>query len=230
VERCKAEALAADWVLAPSGYVRDSLIEEGVGPSRIVILPYGVDITRFRPSSRRDDGVFRILFVGGIGQRKGIKYLLEAFTRLRLPNAELVLVGGIVGGGKGLKPYAGSFRHIANVPHHEVHTWYQNADIFVYPSLHEGSALAIYEALASGLPVITTRNAGSVVRDGDEGFIVPIRDVEILTEKILSLYRDRELRIAMSLKARKRAECFTWKHYRQSLGALLEGFIKEKPA
>lgn len=227
VEQCTAEALVADRVLVASEYVRKTLIENGVSPSRIAIIPYGVDVTRFYPATKRDDGTFRVLFVGGIGQRKGIKYLLEAFRQLNLPGAELVLVGGVIGGGDALKPYQGIFRHVPNVPYREVNTVFQSADIFVYPSLHEGSALAIYEALASGLPVITTPNSGSVVRDGVDGFIVPIRDVEALKEKILLLYQDKVIRDRMGLQARKRAESFTWQAYRQKLGTLVQNIIQE---
>ena len=111
------------------------------------------------------------------------------------------------------------------MPHHEVHTYFQKSDVFVYPSLYEGSALAIYEALASGLPVITTPNSGSVVRDGVEGFIVPIRDVDTLKEKILLLYENKELREEMGQNARKRAEEFTWTAYRQRLGTLLRQIL-----
>jgi glycosyltransferase involved in cell wall biosynthesis len=228
IERCTEEALVADWVLAASDYVRNSLIAHGVMPSRIVILPYGVDVGRFCPWSKRDGKVFRVLFVGGIGQRKGIKYLLEAFKRLRLQNAELILVGDIVGSGRGLSQYRDIVKHVSNVPHSEVHDWFQSADIFVYPSLHEGSALAIYEALASGLPVITTPNAGSVVRNGEDGYIVPIRDIEALMEKIEVLYRDRNLKEEMSLKSRQRAECFTWQHYRHRLAECVKSFLEEQ--
>ncbi|MBU1109746.1 MAG: glycosyltransferase family 4 protein [Candidatus Riflebacteria bacterium] len=228
IEQCTLEALAADKIMVASEYVKESLIKNGVSPLRIIINPYGADITRFYPALKRDENIFRILFVGAIGQRKGIKYLLEAFKRLRLPNAELVLVGGIVGSGIGLEPYRGLFRHVQNVPHHEVHTVFQSADIFVYPSLHEGSALAIYEALASGLPVVTTPNAGSVVRDGEEGFIVPIRDIDTLMAKILLLYQNEDLRVKMSQQARKRAESFTWQTYRLRLAQIVQGFVEDK--
>lgn len=227
LERCTAEAIVADRVLAASEYVRDSLIMNGVPPSRIALCPYGVDTERFRPVEKVDDRPFQILFVGQLSQRKGIKYLLEAVKDLRLEKAELVLMGGVRGSGDGLKSYEGLFRHISHVPYSELPQYYQSAHIFVYPSLHEGSALAIYEALASGLPVITTPNSGSVVRDGVDGFIVPIRDIEALKEKILLLYQNKDLRDRMSLQARKRAESFTWQAYRQRLGALVQGFIQE---
>ncbi len=227
VEQSMAEALAADKVLVASEYVKNTLIENGVTPSRIYVLPYGVDINRFHPIIKPDDGIFRILFVGGISQRKGVKYLLEAFKQINLFDAELVLVGGEAGLND-LKSYEGIFRHLPHVPYREVHTLFQSADIFVYPSLHEGSALAIYEALASGLPVITTPNSGSVVRDGIEGFVVPIRDIESLMEKILLLYNNKELRGRMSVQARKRAESFTWQAYHQKLGEILNSFLHER--
>jgi len=226
VGRCSEEAIMADRVLAGSEYVKESLIQNGVDPSRVTVIPYGADIERFRPISRPNGGLFRLLFVGQISQRKGIKYLLEAVKQLNLPGIELVLVGCVVGAGKGLTAYRDTFTHVPHVPHHQVHAYFQQGDVFVYPSLHEGSVLAIYEALASGLPVITTPNSGSVVRDGIEGFVVPIRDVEALKEKILLLYENKELRGEIGRNARKRAEEFTWQAYRQRLGALLHRLLK----
>ncbi len=226
IEQCRAEAREADCVLAPSDYVRRTLIEQGVAPARIALVPFGVRVERFKPPERpRADGVFRLLYVGQISQRKGIKYLLEAVKRLGLPDLELVLVGGIVGSGAGLAPYARHFRHVPNVPHAEVQRLFQGADLFVYPSLHEGSALAIFEAMASGLPVITTANAGSMVRDGVDGYLVPLRDPAAIAERVLELHLDADKRRAMAASARRRAEAFTWEHYRERLGAVLDGLL-----
>lgn len=223
IERCRIEALEADHVLVPSDYVRDTLVERGTKPERIAVVPYGVDVERFRPMPKPAGGKFRILFVGGLSQRKGIKYLLEAVKRLRLPDAELVLVGRRIGSAEAFSGYEGFFRHVPHVPYHEVHRLFGEADIFVYPSLHEGSAFATYEALASGLPVVTTPNTGSVVRDGQHGFIVAPRDVEALMERIERLYRDRDLRLALGAAARARAEEFTWAAYRVRLASFFQG-------
>ncbi len=227
-ESMRMEALEADRILAPSDYVRDSLIEIGVEPERIAMLPYGVDPARFAPRRTRPAGApFRILFVGQVGQKKGIKYLLEAVRRLALPNAELVLAGRIIGSGRGLQPYRNLFRHIPHVPHGEVHALYQDADLFVFPSLHEGSAFANLEAMASGLPVITTPRAGSLVRDGEDGYIVPIRDVDALMARVERLYRDAELRAAMGASARARAVAYDWNRHRDGLDAWLRRFDAE---
>ncbi len=225
IERCRREALEADRVLVPSDYVRTTLVERGTAPERIAVLPYGVDTERFRPQPRGERRKFRMLFVGNLSQRKGLKYLLEAVRRLALPDAELVLVGRIVGNAAALAPYADLFRHVPHVPYHEVHRLFADADLFVYPSLHEGSAFATYEALASGLPVIATPNTGSVVRDGLDGYLVPPRDVDALMAKIELLYLEPARRAAMGESARRRAEEFTWTAYRDRLLSLFDGFL-----
>jgi glycosyltransferase involved in cell wall biosynthesis len=229
VARHEAEIREADGILVPSDYVLDTLVARGAAPERIHVLPYGVDIQRFHPAQRERDGKFRILFVGQLSQRKGIRYLLEAVKRLKLPDAELVLVGKMIGSESAFAPYRGVFRHVTHVPYHEVHRLFQTADIFAYPSLHEGSAFATYEALASGLPIVTTKNAGSVARDGQEGFIVPIRDIEALMERIEHLYRDKDLRATMAQAARRRATEFTWAHYRERLNRYIDRFALGGP-
>lgn len=222
IEICRREAIEADRVIVPSDYVRDTLTARGVDPSRVFVLPYGVDIERFRPAPRVPDGKFRVLFVGGLSQRKGIKYLLEAAKRADIPGLELVCVGKLAGGEAAFAPYAKLFRYVRHVPFHEVHTLFQTADVFAYPSLHEGSAFASYEALASGLPVVCTPNTGSVVRDAIEGFLVGPRDVDALVERLRLLHRDPDLRARMALAARARAENFTWAHYGARLSSWLD--------
>ena len=99
---------------------------------------------------------------------------------------------------------------------------------FVYPSLHEGSALAIYEALASGLPVVTTFNSGSVVRDGIEGYVVPVQDPDAIKEKIESLYHNIPLRKRMGAAARLRAETFSWEAYRERVAGIYKDISCEE--
>ena len=224
IQRHRDELIETDAILVPSEYVRQTLVTRGVAAAKIAVIPYGVDVERFRPPALpRPRDRFRLLFVGHLSQRKGIGYLLEAAQRLRhLPGIELVLVGRKVGADAAFAPYAGLFRYVPHVPFHEVHALFQDADILVYPSLHEGSAFVTYEALASGLPVVTTWNAGSVVRDGIEGFIVPIRDVQALVDRLERLYRDPTLRQTMGEAARKRALDFTWAAYRKRVAAQLD--------
>jgi starch synthase len=226
MQRCLDETNLADLILVPSDYVKETLIENGVAESKITIVPYGADLPKVTlMTPKKDSSKIRFIFVGHICQRKGVQYLLEAFSRFSNANVELVLVGDIVGGGEGLKKYRDLFTHISSVPYSQLAELYDSADVFVLPSLHEGSALVVFEALAAGLPVITTFNTGSVVRDNEEGFIVPICDVDTLFEKMELLSKDSQLRDEMSLKARERAKLFTWKTYRLKVAQVVKGYL-----
>lgn len=223
IARNTHEALLADRVVVPSEYVRDTMVENGRDCASIDLLPFPIDVVRFTPATApRNDGKMRALFVGQIGLRKGVKYILEAARLLARPDIEIVLVGGIVDGSDWLKRYDGLYRHIANVPYAEMPDIFRAADVFVFPSLHEGSAMAVNEALASGLPSIVTPNAGAIVRDGIEGFVVPLRDVSAIADRLARLADDGELRRRMAAAARTRAETHDAAAYAARLGALLD--------
>ena len=134
------------------------------------MIPYAADTTRFRPlAEKRHEATCTFLFAGGITQRKGIKYLLEAWRRVRRPGWKLQLVGALPLDPGPLTAYLGEVEHLGRVAHAEMSSLLAAADVFVFPSLFEGSAVVTYEALACGLPSIVTPGAGAVVRDGCEG-------------------------------------------------------------
>ena len=221
VRRCGREVREAEYILAPSDYVRTSVIEAGAAAERVFLLPYGADTDMFGREAEPPTPPFRILFAGHIGLRKGVIYLLEAVRRLNLPDIELVLLGRIEGNGDWLAPWRDIFVHRAHLPHPQIPAVFAAAHVYVYPSLHEGSTVSIYEAMASGLPVVTTPNAGSVVRDGTDGYVVPIRDVDALAQRIETLYRDGDLRRKMGASARRQALEHTWDAYARRLSSLL---------
>ena len=207
--RCVSQDIdEADHILANSDFVRDTLVAcRGIPPEKVAVLPWSVDLNRFAPAAeKRDNDKFRILFVGEVGLRKGVLYLLEAFKKLNLPNAELVLVGGVTEIETILASKDFEFRHIPVLPQEDLVAFYQGAAIFVFPSLIEGSARVVQEAMACGLPIITTPNSGSVVQDSVEGYVVPVCDSEALAERILELYKDPQKSREMGLAARATAE------------------------
>ena len=215
--RIREERRLADYVLAPSNFVIKCLIENGVSAEKILKVPYGVDTDRFRPSRVRPSDRFRVLFVGRIEPLKGFQFLLEAWRRLGLVNAELLLIGGITSAASReiLSRYEGSFTYLGNIPKHDVHQWFQQADVLVLPSLVEGSALVTYEGLAAGLPVIATPNCGSLVRDGVDGFIVPVQDVDAIADRLQVLHANPAMREQMGASGRRSVEDqYTWHHYR----------------
>jgi glycosyltransferase involved in cell wall biosynthesis len=231
--RIAQERLLADVLLAPSDYVVSCLIEAGVPASRIVKVPYGVDPGTFkRDDAVRTDAVFRAVFVGRIGRRKGVAHLLEAWRRLALPHAELLLVGQADQEGlRLLERYTGYYRYLGPRPKHEVQRFFQQSDVFVFPSLAEGSALVTYEALASELPIITTPDSGSVARDGIDGFLVPAGDVDAIGERLALLHGEPALRRAMGGRGRELIEqSYTWRHYRTRIGRVHRQVLGAGPA
>ena len=162
-------------------------------------------------ASRGDACTF--LFAGGITQRKGIKYLLEAWRRVRRPGWRLQLLGALPRDPGPLVPYLDEVEPLGRIGHAEMPARMAAADVFVFPSLFEGSAVVTYEALACGLPSVVTPGAGSVVRDGVDGFVVPPADVEALAERMERLGADPALRESMAVAARLRAEAFDWPRY-----------------
>jgi glycosyltransferase involved in cell wall biosynthesis len=205
----------ADAVLVGSDFVRNTFVAQGVPSSKIAVVPYGVDAARFAPAEHgAERRPFRVLFVGQIGERKGVSYLLEAYESFKRPGTELALVGDLVNGGEAYRRFAGLFEHVPNVPHARLPQLFRTADVFVLPTLVEGMPLVVLEAMASGLPVIVTPNGpAEVVRDGVDGYVVPIRDSEAIAARLDTLYRSPELRREMGRNARLRAEQWSWQRY-----------------
>lgn len=217
IARALAELEEADYITIPSDWVRQGCLEHGVAESKLIQIPYGADIERFRPAAKTS-GPFRVIFAGQVGLRKGVPYLLDAWRRLGWRDAELVFAGVVTAEMKPVLQCFGALegvRFTGYLP--DPVEFFQSADIFAFPSIEEGSALVTYEALACGLPVVTTKHAGSVVTDGKEGFLTPIRDGEALAERLRELREDTGLRLRMGVAARVRAEQFPWSRYGPAL-------------
>jgi glycosyltransferase involved in cell wall biosynthesis len=220
----------ADRILVPSDHIADVLTREGIARDRIRVIPYAADCRRFRPLSwpRPEDGSCTFLFAGGVSQRKGIKYLLEAWAKVRRPGWKLQLLGPMP---RRLGPLEGMLEGVeplGRVGHPEMPAHMAAADVFVFPSLFEGSAVVTYEALACGLPCVVTLEAGSVARDGVEGLVTPSRDVDALAAAMARLGEDATLRARMSAAARGRAMDFDWPRYHMAVVDAVAGMVAER--
>ncbi|MEM4605437.1 MAG: glycosyltransferase family 4 protein [Candidatus Pacearchaeota archaeon] len=217
IKKALDELNFADYVLVPSDFAEKSFIEKGFPKEKVIKISFGVDLTKFSPKKEKKDNIFRAIFVGSIQLRKGIQYLLQAWEELNLKNAELIIVGRVWPDAEKVVESYKNNKTIKLIGFADPREYYKISDVFVFPSLEEGSALVNYEAMASGLPLITTFNSGSIARDGKEGFIVPIRNVKALKEKILYFYKNPKAAKKMGWAARKRVENFTWEKYGENL-------------
>ena len=217
-ERRLRDIELSDRILVPSEHIADELVGHGTARDRIAVVPYAADTRRFVPYAAKIYGTdCTFLFAGGITQRKGIKYLLEAWRLARRPGWRLQLLGAAPANTGPLSPYLDEVEWLGRFPHAEVPARMAAADVFVFPSLFEGSAVVTYEAMACGLPCIVTAEAGSVVRHGRDGLIVPARDVESLAAAMEQLGTDTALRAACSASARSRAEAHDWDRYHNAV-------------
>ena len=194
----------SDLILVPSEFVRRAVLELGGDPERIATVPYGLDESWLDQIGEPVPG--RVLFVGSVGLRKGSHYLAAASRILerRRVACEVRVVGPYQSDAVSHPAFNGP-TYVGQVPRSRVMAEFRRADVFVLPTLCDSFALVHLEAMACGVPVITTPNCGSVVRDGVDGFIVPIRDPEAIADKIELLLADRALRERMGRSARARA-------------------------
>lgn len=218
-----AEWELADLIVVGSQFVAEGLEACGVARDRIRVVPYGVNSSLFSPPRERprtEGRPLRLLFVGEVGLRKGAPYLLQALERLSPGSVEAKLAGSIALDRDRLARYAGLAEFLGPLPRSEMPELFRWADVFVLPSIVEGSATVTYEALLSGVPVITTPNSGSIVEDGVSGRILPIRNPLALAEAIQAYSDDRDLldrHRAGALQARSTADIL---RYAQDLTAL----------
>ncbi len=227
IEKGLMELASADAVMVPSQFAWKSFVEQGFDAKKLVLIPYGVDLQDFRQIPK-SDSAFRIVFVGNCGYQKGVHYLLDTVAQLRLKNCELMLIGRIEEVFTPmLNRYEGLYVHKSYIPHNELFKIYSNSSVFVLPSIQEGSAMVTYEAMACGLPLIVSENTGSVVRDGIDGFIVPIRDTEALKEKILFFYENEEKRQAMGANAKEYVQQWTWDRYGEKMVEAYEKILRQ---
>ena len=231
IEKENLEFHAADRVMVLSQAAKHSLIEEGIEAEKIFVNPCGVDLSQFAPPEKKQDNVFRVIYCGHIDPRKGVHYLLQAFAELNLDNAELWLIGTAPSAlfGRQIARYlSDKVRSLGTFPQSDLCRIYAKGSIFVLPSLADGFGMVVPQAMACGLPVIVTENVGAadIVADGVDGYVVPIRDVAALKDKIRYLYEDPAARQRMSAAAvTKAGRHLSWDAYGDRLVSWLGGLL-----
>lgn len=231
IEKENREFECADRIHLLSSAARDSFLRFGVPREKIFINPCGVDLSAFRPGTKRDN-VFRVIQVGGVNLRKGVLTALSAFADFKVGDAQMWFVGGTLEGTE-IETVAAKFlssrvRFVKPVPQFELNAFYQQSSVFVLASLEDGFGMVVTQAMACGLPVIVTENVGArdLVQDGVNGFVVPVGAPEAITERLRFLYEQPERCREMGVQARKTIESdYGWQDYGDRLVASIRSLV-----
>jgi glycosyltransferase involved in cell wall biosynthesis len=212
IDQEEAEYAESDCITVPSNFVYRSFVEQGISPNKVKILSYGVNLSRFHQVKKPILERFDILFVGGMSLRKGVQYLVQAYKNINHPAKSLTFVGAPSASliealrFRGLWPQDAIV--LGHVPQEELKNLMSRSHVLVLPSIEEGLAMVMAQAMACGCPVIASNHSGGedLITDGLEGFIISIRDVPLLTDRLQQMIDQPKLRNEMSIKALEKVQ------------------------
>jgi alpha-maltose-1-phosphate synthase len=215
----------ADAITVPSSFSRRSFLAQGVPAEKLHTIPYGVRLETFSKVADPPVDAFNVLFAGHVSLRKGVPYLLQAFAQVKHPRKRLRLAGAV-------SPEIATLldrlpqqnvEFLGSVPQPQLPKMMSESHVLVLPSIEDGFGLVLSQALACGCPIIASTNTGGddLISDGPDsapenaaGFIVPIRDVDALTDRMQRLASDPALQRQMSAAALARVQHLGgWRNY-----------------
>ena len=211
----------ADYIVAPSIFVRDELILGGVEKDKINVIEFGAKVNskELKENAKFLKKDLNFCFVGNVSKRKGVLELLSAWSHPVFKSDRLHLCGRV---------YPEVKSNIANTKSGEIlmpgfidpYEYLLQCDVFVLPSWLEGSAKAVYEAMTMGLPSIVTKSSGSIIRNGIDGFVVDAGDVNALQDRMVWMKNHPRDAMRMGESAKRRAKDFTWERYASRVTSL----------
>ena len=228
LERKTMEMEMADMIIAPGNFVIDSLPQWSQNKIRHVAAfgspPSMRDSTGMSRPSGTVNRPLKILFAGSMGQRKGLGDLFSAMKLLNTKHIELVVMGSLLAPMDFYrKEYAG-FTYEGGRSHEQVLELMRSCDVLCLPSIVEGRALVMQEAMSQGLPLIITPNTGGddLIIEGKTGFLVPIRSPNAIAEKLSWFLDNRDKITDMGILAQQHAARYTWEAYGTSIAAAIK--------
>lgn len=226
-QRYDREFRQADYIFAGSEFVKQSITNLIKDPSKIFIIPYGVNIRQFHNTQRNfEQSPLRLLFVGGVSRRKGIHHLLKVVSCYSSKEVILEIAGAFDSTDSLYKKYhdRANISFFGFVTRNQIANVYAQSHLFILPSIAEGMAMVGLEALASGLPVLCTYNAGLsvVVKNGYNGFNIPASDEKALQDRIDWFINHKKEMSTMSTNAERSAQGYSWENYRTHVASTLK--------
>lgn len=228
----EAEYATSDCITLPSAFCLRSFVSQGIPETKLRRIPYGVNLERFHPTAIPDTKQFDILFVGGMNFRKGVQYLLQAYAKVQHSRKSLTFAGGanrhFINLMRKRSLWPENVHVLGHVPQPRLKEIMSRSHAMVLPSIEEGLAMVLAQAMACGCPVIGTEHTGAedLFTDGKEGFIVPIRRADEIAERLQRIADNPALRSRMSAAAIARVKQLGgWHAYGERAFAVYEALL-----
>ncbi len=230
LDRKVKEMELADVIVAPGSFVSDS-IPAWAKDKEVVISPFGSPLLQGENKNQNSNahGKLRVLFVGSMGQRKGLGDLIEAIRLLDPNQAELVVMGSLLAPLEFYKEELPGLIYEPGRSHDGVLELMRSCDVFCLPSIVEGRALVMQEAMSQQMPLIITKNTGGsdLIIEGKTGFLVPIQSPESIAAKIQWFLDNREVIPEMGRNAQKHAAAYTWENYSSHVVESINSYLEK---
>jgi len=235
IDKEKLEYQLADHIVVPTEFARQTFLTRGFAEKKIIKIPYGVDLKEFqKKKSNKEKGlIFRIIYTGTLSIRKGVLYLLKSFEELNLKNSQLLMIGNIDSEIKSkINKYRSNKKIIfkKSISQSKLSEQYSSSNVFITCSIEEGLSMVQLQAMSCGLPIICTPNSGGyeIIDNGNDGFVLPIRDTEELKKKILYLYNNQSICFEMGMRAQKKVkDSFSWETYGKNVILTYQQLLKK---
>lgn len=219
---------AADYICVPTNFVKSTFIKHGIDSSKIFVNPYGVNPTEFKFSPKKTSK-FIILFCGGITLRKGAQYLIRAFNQLSLKDAELWFIGKVDPDFQAIfseEMNQPNIKFMGSFPQRELSEIYNQANIFCLPSLEEGQAMVLHQAMRCGLPIIATEESGASDLIDGNGYLIASRSIDSIAERIQYLYDHPSIHEFLGKRSFDLSQgSYSWKDYTQRAIKIYQSII-----
>lgn len=231
LDSCARELELADAFLSASDFTTRSLVHAGVSPQKIYKCRYGIGLPAHQHDCSRGSSVrklpLKFIYVGRVIDQKGVYYLFEAFREIGSDIAQLQVLGQYSAEDGLYTDYRDEYDYRGNVTRSEVLARLRSADVAVFPSLADGFGMAVVEALACGVPVICSENAGAseLIEQGVNGFVVPAADADAIRQAALWFCRHPESLESFSVGAAASIKTITWASYNQDVARAMEAII-----
>ena len=234
IEKEKKEYEIADFITVPTEFAKKTFLEKGFSENKIIKIPYGVSLSEFNSKNKKKKNTkFRIIYTGSVSVRKGVIYLLSAFTQLNLKDSELLIIGNIDDEIQHLIKKFRSNKDIIfknSVKQSELSEYYLTSNLFVTCSIEEGLSMVQLQAMSCGLPLICTANSGGeeIIKNDVDGYVIPIRDLDTLKKKILFLYNNQSICNKMGKLAQLKVQRdFSWESYGKNVIATYKNLLRK---